>query len=292
MTSSSAFSDRERKVVALLRTLYAWCPGPKISSHRGAETGEVAAKRIPCKACGGGGKRRVRGLLQRCEACLGHGYRVVDPQTHREVIATRKYDPSEVAAELVDHFAQIANAPADERGLHRLRERERAERIGGRDLEALDEPGDRLTRAHEDRERQYAEGDYAALEQRLAELRRLDLRRHSHVLVAYVPECHPEIYRLSETQVEDAAEGVRWLAGVLPEPLRVPGWARGEQEQLAGKGRWANRAAQADFHVKVVECYFANGNSSLEAGRLLGISDRRVRQIVASAVSAVQGSAA
>lgn len=270
----------ERDVLALATSLLDWAPAPKTWTgslvRASAEPGEIAAKPVRCPACEGSGRRRVRGVMQACDRCHGCGRLLVDPQTLKEPITSAEAPRPLTGTER-------------EQWRHHVDSQLRGFEMGERVISDDEAEEDMLLRAVRKRDEQYLAGDYELLERALAALR------------VVRPGLHAWFWRyvvLGESAEQSSRAPslcvvvVRLLASTMPAKLRVPGWAFEATARPAGKGRHANRFQQQRFHQEVVECYFANGQSSLRVARLLGLSDRRVRQIVASAVTAAQGSAA
>jgi hypothetical protein len=292
----------EQAVVALLRSLYDWVPGPRTSTGaivaKGALPGEVASAERDCPACDGKGRRRERGMEKACERCHGRGVLSVDAHTLREVAP----EPSlEQAGALIDsiraelsHESLAGPDPTTtvQTRLDRKRRQEGTIRRmeAARRVEAGEEAtGDLLTAAIEQRDRYYEHGAYAELERCLSVLRRRDHGAYAAILAVHVLD--QGLRTVGPRLAARAGEGVCRMADLMGKPIRVPPWVeeaekrRAEQERRRSSEWYAKTARHeqargprnAEIRVRA-----ANGEKPGHIARGLGMSKRRVEQIVAS----------
>jgi hypothetical protein len=284
-----ALTQHEQDTVDLLSTLDNWIGSPSYERPDRNGLRVYAGEEWPdCPACAGEGKRRIRGMRQRCDRCEGRGLIHVDPYTGRELAS------SDTSLTLVEEVrADIARVNRDswegggrrfeenklrDQAIERL-EQEARVRAG---LEAVD---DAWTRALERHDRQWAQGDYALVE---AGLRRLDLGDQSALLAVYVLDVGLRV--IDSALRARAGAAVRLLASELPEPLRVPGWARSKrgpefdeaERQLLWRNRsWVARRRKAERDARILELH-AEGLPPGKIGHRVGLSRQRVQQIVAT----------
>ena len=218
--------------------------------RKNAKRGEVPAHRVPCPACNGQKRRRVRTVLQPCDRCVGArgkplGYIVVDgmifERFRRQIGTMETKAPIEFKTVPCDTCGGRGRTLAPRwRGdgdlclrcngggvLEVLKSAWLASRSVTVELELRAPIGDAVISAMEARERA---GSYDELVSALAELHEEWPALYRLVVDRYVrgEELHDE--RLERLALEG---GVAFLSARMPDPIRVPGSVRRREQEAA-----------------------------------------------------------
>lgn len=242
---------RHRQVVLLLRTLtdYDYQPPTWTGSvvRQNAKRGELATAWIDCPACGGSGERRVRTVMQRCDECRGRGVVKVDPYTGRKggtlesdlhdrvrwVICDGCGGPRPGRAPGMHGNGQQCERCADSGRPGYVRAPSKPIRPWrGMARPTADAPelgpGDPVIACME---RRQLAGSYEELGLALGVLRLEQLHVYRLVVQVFVEAATEEddLDTRGETLLR---EGLQQIDGMMPEEIRVPGWAaRWEQRR-------------------------------------------------------------
>jgi len=272
-------TDRARLVYALLRTLLAWTPAPRLRSGLDQiPRGFVRTKRfVSCPDCLANDR-----TLPGCETCRGRGE---IPDDGADPYETKEFK----------RFGGIAQERADDQARqldHELRRLEyQLHRPDRREDELV---SDTLTNAVELRDRMYRQGSYRALEQALHRLRDVHpLAYQLAMTVAYHPLGEPPIDPLRPAAIVVCELLGVWIDG----PIRVPDFVtvstEQEVERLAREGKGALWRGRGDWHNlkrgerdALIVAMHSDGKSPTEIGLRFNVTRRRVQQIVADKLDA------
>jgi hypothetical protein len=249
-------ADRLGRVSLLLRSLVDLRFEPVTWSgalRRRAQSGEGPSRRVPCSSCGGEGAVRVRGIAARCGACAGRGWLVVDAYTLRPIGTPETGAVVRVKAVRCDSCGGAGvfgnerrcgrcggsgwvELPLSRLVAARVRLRADALELGPADpvVAALDAGFAGAGRAY--RERVVA-GSYEELGLALGCLR-LEWPRCYRTVVRVYVEAVEEPEGLAGVSRFRHDLGLGYLERLMPEPIRVPGWAaRNERRRREGLRR-------------------------------------------------------
>ncbi|HEY8723426.1 MAG TPA: hypothetical protein VIL92_06155 [Gaiellaceae bacterium] len=255
---------RRGQIVKLLETRDDHLPQPTRRDHAAAGFVHNAVVRETCADCLANDR-----TMFGCETCGGRGY----------VETLRRTDP--YAVEKVQPY-----------GMSRDRHEKRRERDSElRRLEAQTAPpwtseADALADANLhpyrweiDRDRKWADYDYAALDAALEQLRQHDEGAYRLVHSVYVYG-----WLESSTVMEAAVErGLRFLDAHMPDPIRAPGDEPSVAKDSLWRGREERHRHARELRVeRVLRAHFEWGWSTVQIAAHESLTDRRVRQIVAA----------
>lgn len=219
--------------------------------RRNAKRGEVPSTRIPCPACGGEKRRRVRTVVVDCDRCLGArgqplGYIVVDgmiDERFRRRIGTAETG-LEVRVKVVPcdrcggsgHFGNGRTCPLCRGG--GMQELRLEQWQAGRHSFAVETraPVDDAVLASMEARRE--SGSFDELATALEELRALWPQLWRLVRDVYVLDNEQrerlEVPPLTAAKREAAERvGLGFLSARMPEAIRVPGWLRSREREVA-----------------------------------------------------------
>lgn len=236
----------------------------------------MPSSRVECETCQGQGKfgkQRDR----TCARCKGRGFRVIDSYDRKQrEVGSEQTEP-------VERTSRIRCDACAGQGVHG----------NGRLCGYCSGQGHRfvaessLVRAAASafatpaelskRERQYRQGSYAELEDALRWLERELPPLYSLTLRHLI---YPnEVTIISPRIRERLEQACELLAHRLPAHIRVPGWARKDEESpVRGNGRWANGHAQAKRNDEI-RALLEQGVSARELGERFGLSTKRIYDV-------------
>lgn len=275
-------TDRGRLVYALLRTLLAWTPSPR--SRLGVDLprgfADPAQRYVSCPDCLA--NDRPQGMPG-CETCGGQG----------EIPEPRKdpYDTGQDRSAFGTVGGDARRARAERDRLLRRLEQDEAVRLG----EIASD--DALTRSLARRDALYRKGSYRQVEMALAKLRRLDPDAYTVAMaVAYAPFGEQPVDCERDSVVAICELLGVWIDGPIYVPEFVPVSEDAELERLCREGRGALWRGRRDWHNmkrrerNAMIAAMANaGRSPTQIGLALGLTRRRVQQILADQAERSEG---
>jgi hypothetical protein len=246
-------SPSGKAVWNLLRAYVAYAGGLKTSTGqivaRGSLPGERAEKKVRCEPCLGTGKRRNRGIEQRCDDCQGKGQVLVDPQTGKRPAHLPEREGRMSSAELAAWESQTDLALTRIEALLKMNDGDEAAH-------------DAFSSAYETGEKLLAQGSFPQLRLALIWLRDTQPALHSLVwqAVIYAPFGPPT------GSVRTVCENVCDVLADRIGKIDVPGWARDAAEWRDRKDSlWRGRRPEHDEQRQ---------QRDEEIGRRLGAGER------------------
>ena len=251
--------------------------------------------------------RQLRWLT--CPDCLANGFVSSGCETC--------HGQGEVPDDSRDPYERAGLAPFF--GDEQQQQRDRARRADGQILElkrqarqrdGLEDPEDWLTRALRVKADLWRRGDYPLLDQAQRLLRAQRPMRHLAWFTFVVEQQPLQVASDAQTRLDETADWIsRWMLFAIarvirdqtaaqerlgvrrpktrPDTIVVPvEHAREFVEAQPGKGRWANAAAQGQRNALVV-ALAAEGRTAGEIARRVGVTKRRVQQLLRDSETAV-----
>lgn len=277
----TTLSLRAQQTRRLLETMLDYLPSPRTSSGTLASSsseGAAPSGIVRCGRCAGTGRVTGRDEDARpCPACqTGSTRKSHECQPCLLCDATGQHRTRRRGEATIDPYtSQLVN---DEETLFDTA-------LRASSLREIEQQLDRMTRGPESAEfswerdkRTYnREGSYRNVEEVLGWLRQHYPRRHA--LVWSILVCAEPVELAPAAAVELDAT-LEHLAGLMPDPIRVPWWLEdGARPAAPGRGRWANQAAQLgrDESIRVEA---ERGRSVPQLAARFNLSKRRVQQIL------------
>lgn len=240
--------ERVAATYTLLRSLFDWAPGPRTATGsmvaRSSLPGELPTLRIECPSCRGAGVRDTRTGREPCDRCR-NGRIVVDAYTGRERDA-----PAGAVSRQEEFFRRLDVKRRRDAEIDRM-----ARAFAIREGRLPEEDGGPLEHAVEARDRQYAAGDYEALERALAALRHFRPLAYEALMRFVV---YGEETKVGPRLRERLDEVVAAVAACMPVEIRVPAWLHDEATARAAKGslqygrRPSHEEARAHRNAEIV----------------------------------------